>query len=200
MNLLKLSEEEKLILKITFNNIMKKLSDNYKKMYNRNKIDYDIKKDGKNKGQWGYYITNNLYELMYELQKNNINSLFDLGAGVGHLVLLLNSFGINAKGIEIEEELVNRSKLLINNITQNDIFNLTQNDMNKDESLYFWDPFYDKVLIEKFVKHLENIMIKDQLIVFQNVKISKYLLNSKSFKLISTDDNELPSIYVMRKL
>jgi len=198
MNLLKLSEKEKIITKNILNNVIESLIINYNQLYLYDKNIYK-KKTGENIGQWGYYITNNLYELMYELQKNNINKVFDLGAGVGHLIMLLNSFGFKVRGIEIEQELVNRSKLLTNRIKLNDVFNLTQNDMNKNEALYYWDLFYDKILIEKFIKHLETIMIKDQLIVFKRGTIKKYLLNSKFFKLVSTD-SEIPSIYIMRKL
>lgn len=133
---------------------------------NKSHLDYTIKEEGPNKGQFGYYINKKMGSFIEKMLNHNIKSVMDLGAGYGHFVAVASKFLDYSCGIEIEEELISKSRLT-RDIEHKDIFDLTKEDVKEIEALYFYEPFHSKDLSEKFVEHLMLIMYEGQKIFYR---------------------------------
>lgn len=71
------------------------------------------------KGFWGASITDEVFQAFTKIRLERFKKFFDLGAGDGKVVLIASLFSQNAKGMEIDKELVehaNRIKLSLNHI------------------------------------------------------------------------------------
>ena len=91
------------------------------------------------------------------------------------------------KGYEIEHELVEISKKYFNGfVEEKDIFKLTKTIIKKYQAIYFWEPFEDNILCQKFIKFLEKKCSKGQIIIYYcSGHIKNYLDNSKQFKKLN---------------
>lgn len=166
------------------------------------KIDYKIKNEGENKGQFGYYISHSigaLYILMKRLKKITI---LDLGSGPGlinqifHIlekydnknIRILKDFQYERfkyTGFEIEDELVKIGVCNNNKIVKKNILTIVKKDVENHEIIYFYEPFAHKKLAEQFVKNLEKVLIKDQIIIYHQVGwIESFLRQSDKFKYV----------------
>ena len=143
--------------------------------FKRNKEIYHKKSNG----QWGYYINPHFDQVVEYLNEKNLKKVIDLGAGEGHVIELLNDMGFQAKGYEIEDELIEQyhQKFNKDNIIKKDIMFLTTDDIKDFEVIYFYDPFRDLELKKNFLIYITNIVIPDQTIIYKHEKdrIKNYL-------------------------
>ena len=180
------------------------ISQLYKKLRNvyKNDIDYQPKTIGKNKGQYGYYISEYCGSLVILMKRLKLKSLLDLGSGPG---LILNPIKRNVPhsrcvGYEIEEELVNiGNSISYLPILRKDILKITKEDIKDFQVIYFWEPLKDEVLAKKFVENLSKIVIPNQIICYkpagfiynflrQNSKFTEIKdLHSYSFQIFITN-------------
>ena len=136
-------------------------------------LHYTSKREGKNKGQFGYYFNSHLIDLLLFMWEYNLKSIVDLGAGVGHLIMILYEFGFSVGGYEIEKDLIlegikiHQSHILENCLKEKDILILTKIDLRQFEVIYFWEPFSDERLVKKFVDNLISRMKKNQYIAYR---------------------------------
>jgi protein-L-isoaspartate O-methyltransferase len=153
------------------------------------KLYYVIKHEDSNKGQFGYYISNTAYQICELLGKYNCKTLVDLGAGSGVLTSILNhitDYNIRCEGIEIENSLVNVGELIPKSyVRYGDILDPNLN-ISKFDAIYFWEPFADPKLAEKFVKNLEVITRKGQYIFYLSDRFFtvKLLNESDKFRIL----------------
>ena len=161
------------------------------------------KNAGKNKGQYGFYFTQPHIILdVYDIMKlTNKIKFIDLGCGIGLMQNALKDyFGIHfADGYEIEPSLIQFAKEYLNetHITQKDILTLTAKDIKNYNAIYFWEPLYDDVLCKAFVKNLEKIVNKDQIIIYNSAgKIRDHFEKSKHFELTL----QKSPLYVYKKI
>lgn len=126
----------------------------------------------KGNGQWGYYVNEDFGDVVNYMNEHNLTSLVDLGAGEGHIVELLNDMGYNAKGYEIEEELIDKyhENFSRNNVFQKDVMDITKEDIEDFQVIYMYQPFSDRTLLKKFLHRLINEMNVDQTIVYKDEK------------------------------
>jgi len=68
------------------------------------------------KGFWGVSITDEVYEAMRKIRIDRFRTFFDIGAGDGKVVILASLFGLDAKGMEIDEELVDHANRIKRNL------------------------------------------------------------------------------------
>lgn len=61
-------------------------------------------------GFWGGSVLTEVFELFKRLNLSEKRSLVDLGSGDGRVVLAASLFGVNATGVEIDEELHNKAR------------------------------------------------------------------------------------------
>jgi len=123
----------------------------------------------KGNGQWGYYLNVDIEKVIDYLNKNNLKTVVDLGAGEGHIVELLNEMGFQAKGYEIEDVLIENynKEFGKGNVTKKDIMYLTVEDIKEFEVIYFYQPFKDIGLMDNFLTNLKNVMT-NQTYIFQS--------------------------------
>lgn len=121
-----------------------------------------------NPGQYGYFINEYLSDIIIALDRFGVDLLVDLGAGVGHIVAALNYLGYQAKGIEIEKLLVEKSEDITSSVKQKDIFDLTKVDIVRSQVIYFWEPFNERELAKKFIIKLLKIMHVGQYIFYRS--------------------------------
>lgn len=148
---------------------------------------YKIKREGDNKGQFGYYITRRISSIVKILNRYNLTSFVDLGCGSGHLVKFLHhTLNYKTKGVEIEQTLVNDAQSCL--IQQGDILDPNL-DIKKFEAIYFWEPFENRKLAEKFVDNLEEITHKGQYIIYLcSGTIGLHLNNSNKFRKLQSEE------------
>lgn len=143
------------------------------------------KNSGDNKGQWGYIQSRGIGELIFLLNKLKIDSIIDLGSGAGILLSIIKAFNptIKTRGFEIEEELVNHSRISYGSpIYQKDILKITASDIRDHKALYFYEPLCDRDLCQKFVENLEQIVTDQYLIYKPAGAIAEFLHKSKVFE------------------
>jgi len=145
-------------------------------------INYREKSKGPNKGQYGYYINNQVEDIIFAIERLNINKTLDIGAGVGHVVAILRQLGFQIRGIENEPALFEKSRLITSNIFLKDFFETTKGYMSYYDAFYFWEPVFDEKLAERFVKHLSEVVGKDTHILYKcSGPIGFYLHRDPSF-------------------
>ncbi len=153
----------------------------------------DIKNSSEERqGEWGYYISDSfaVTDLVRLLRKYKVDSVIDLGCGVGHVVSILHHFGFHSTGIEIEPLLVDLGNRLANHIIKGDI--LQPFNIKKGEAVYFYEPFTtqftnnNELLHKKaklFVENLENTLPKDTMVFYNPAGcIGMLLTQSTKFK------------------
>lgn len=165
-----LTKEERNI-EVRINNIMYILESVYRIHMEKegDKIHYRVKEEGKNKGQYGYYISNYpgcLLTLINEIKKlrgTDFINILDLGSGAGLLMKIISSWdrGIVTKGYEIEDSLVRYANYHgMCNTIKKDILTLTTTDLEKQDILYFWEPLSERKLAKQFVDNLAKVAHK----------------------------------------
>lgn len=73
------------------------------------------------KGFWGVSLTDEVFEAFRKVRLERFRTFFDLGAGDGKVVMIASLFGPDAKGMELDDELVqhaNRIKARLSHIPQ----------------------------------------------------------------------------------
>jgi len=149
------------------------------------KISYTSKRTGKNKGQYGYFVTNGskASSLIKVIQELKIKSLCDLGAGAGILLQTLQQFSTCEKiiGYEIEDSLITLSKKYFDGrVIKKDLLKLTKRDLIEFDALYFWEPLESPELARKFVTQLEKSCKKGQYLIYNNSGSTGGILNASS--------------------
>lgn len=162
-----------------YNRSLDILIDFYKKLYQKydknghyinDQIHYNPKREGKNKGQWGYYINYAIGELLYTLDALKAKSILDLGSGSGILLYYIYKYSIpriDIMGYEIEQRLITiANKIIPNKTKKKNILTLRKSDIEKYDVIYFWEPLADRELAKKFVDNLTKIINKNQTIIY----------------------------------
>lgn len=138
---------------------------------NNNNIDYTVK-TGKNKGQYGYYVSKYCGCLAVLMKRLQLTSLLDLGSGPGLILNPIKRNIPNSKcvGYEIENDLVNIGNCISRlPILKKDILKITQEDIKDFQVIYFWEPLRDQQLAKRFVKNLSKIVVPNQVICYKRV-------------------------------
>lgn len=163
----------------------------------KSKVVRNVKREGENKGQYGYYISSWAGQLMILCQRLKITNVVDLGCGAHILGTVLNQLGnkyvcrggalteINMDGYEIEDELIEDAKryTYYNRVQKRDILKLTTADLEKYQAVYFWEPLANPKLAKKFVDNLEKVIPKGKYIFYVcDGAIGTYLDQSKRLK------------------
>lgn len=149
-----------------------------------------------------------LKKVMNNLQINDNDALFDMGAGLGSALLLFRYYGFKkVKGIELFKDIYdsaqkNISLLGIDNIEIINADASTYTDLDDYNYFFFYNPFQG-VTFEKAIKNIENSYKKERrkiTIIYANPYCHKYIVKNQIFKLkeqIETDfDCRLVNIYV----
>ncbi len=95
--------------------IKEEYDDFYKTLLSQGRL--PVKDTGK--GFWGASISDEVFEAFRKVKLERFRNFFDLGAGDGKVVLIASLFGPDAKGMEIDNELVghaNRIKARLSHI------------------------------------------------------------------------------------
>lgn len=139
-------------------------------------LHFTQKREGDNKGQWGYYINEDIGTIAEFMSVNKFKKIIDLGAGAGILVHVLRALSFQAHGYEIEDTLIEISNKINSDVVilKKDILTLIKKDIKDYECIYFWEPFCSEELSKKFIKNLTNIMKKNQHILYKPA--SPYLI------------------------
>ncbi len=170
----------------------------------------NIKYEGENKGQYGYYVSHCAGQLFVILHRMKIKSIIDLGCGAHILGNVLNHFGsrytrnsnlgieLNMEGYEIEEKLVKEANSMYfnQNVRRKDILKLESRDLNPYQAVYFWEPLADPKLAKQFVENLEKVMPPNKYIFYVCAgAIGTFLKESKRFKPVRNDTYSYIQIY-----
>jgi hypothetical protein len=153
------------------------------------KIMYRTKIDSYNKGQFGYYFNpNNVFELLKMCREYKIQSVIEIGSGLGVIGEILKKCNIAYKGIEIEKDLVDNSfdeRVILGNI-----FDQKQSFYAGYESAYFWECFNDEKLNKLFFQHLKKTIPVGFLLFYVTAGTSLFhlLKADKEFKEIERKD------------
>jgi hypothetical protein len=181
---------------------------------NNRKINHDGKLyKNKNNGEWGYCINLDFGEVATYMLENNLKTIIDLGAGIGHGIEILNTMGLQAKGYEIKDSLIKENAHFFGKkltmlganesltIEKKDIMNLTKNDIKDFEVIYLWQPFKDKILLNKFFINLFKIISLNQIILFKkdNILKEKYVKEKYLQQFTDTKIEEYGSLEVFKK-
>lgn len=156
-----------------------------------NKIMYRSKV-GNNEGQYGYYFNAyGLFSLIRACRNYKIESLIEIGSGLGIIGQILKQLNIEYKGIEIEEDLVkctcDRNPIL------GDIFNQTALFYKGATAIYMWECFYSDELNKKFYYHIKENLPLGYMIFYISAGslLGKLLKNDKEFKVLPSQDSIL---------
>ena len=154
---------------------------------------------GKGNGEWGYIINFHFGEVAAYMLENDFKTIIDLGAGVGHGIEILNLIGLEARGYENEDELIMENAKFFGKkltllggdesltIRKKDIMSLTTNDIKEFEVIYFWQPFKDEILLNKFLINLFEIISPNQTILFKKDNDSYYRKGNGNYLQQFTD-------------
>jgi len=165
----------------------------------RHKAD-NIYKD-KGNGEYGYHINRYFGHVFSYMLEHNLNSIVDLGAGVGHGIEILKIFGYKVKGFENEDQLIQENanifgkKVGMNKfgsvtIEKKDLRNLNKSDIEGFEIIYMWQPFKDKELLNSFLSKVINMIDSNQTILFRKSN-QKYYDGDNPFYLQQFTDKEI---------
>ena len=69
------------------------------------------------KGFWGASISDEVFEAFKKVKLERFKRFFDLGAGDGKVVMIASLFGPEAKGMEIDRELVEHANRIKSNLS-----------------------------------------------------------------------------------
>lgn len=150
-------------------------------------LNTEKRKDNENKGQWGYYLSQDIEKFLFIIDKLKTKSIVDLGSGPGLLLkaILLYNHKIKVKGYEIEDVFIEDSQLLDlqNQIFKQDILQLETKDIINCDTIFFYEPVADPKLAKQFVNNLSKIVIKGQWIIYNRAGyIGDNLDKNKRFK------------------
>jgi SAM-dependent methyltransferase len=167
-------------------------------------INFHAKVSGDNRGQWGYFVSRDVYPLLKLLERYNISSLCDLGSGVGIFLRALRDFAwfnLNVTGFEIEPLFVEIANDYFDVRTlKKNILLLKQEEIKEFEVLYIYEPFTSDEVRDNFFDNLLNIMVKGQLFFYKpaNSSVDKYfsLVGDHRIKLVE----DTIDFHVFRKL
>ena len=88
-----------------FNEIKAEYDNFYKGLMSQGRL--PIKDTGK--GFWGVSVSDEVFQAFKKIKIERFKSFFDLGAGDGKVVLLASLFGLDAHGMELDKELVDKA-------------------------------------------------------------------------------------------
>jgi len=186
--------------------------------YSENSLYYQPKQD---KAEYGYYINDDLGDIIIALSKYELNQIIDLGCGPGHIISFLQTFGYKVKGFEIEDQLITDHKISHPRsgnygeipIIKKNILTLTTKDLTirdpENCAIYFYEPLTSNDYrdgkpnddhIKSFVSNLVKQMSKGQYILYKCAgNISTYLYKEANNKNLEHIEN-LNSLIIYRKL
>ena len=149
-----------------------------------------VKHTGSHKGQFGYYFRyTNLRNVLILCRKHEIESIIEVGCGLGIVGQVLCDIGLKYKGIEIEEDLVKSGCLYTPRIVCGDIFDQKYRFYRGYKAVYFWECFSDAILNLKFYEHLKKYVPKETFIfhVPSGEGLTTFFRNGNIFKYLGTE-------------
>ncbi len=160
---------------------------------------------------YGYFISRTVSELYLLLNELKVNSLLDLGCGMGIILKILtqlSEFDEERKqrlilgGIEIDETLVKYSKLIYEyGVKQGDILKLSKEDIKGYDVIYMWEPLIYEEHIKKLHDDLFKLMDVNQKIIFcPGGRMISYFENSKYFKSYNSTNKNGARFLICEKL
>lgn len=113
-------------------------------------------------GFWGSSICNEVFEIFNRIKLHKYNNFIDLGSGDGRVVLIASLF-TNAKGIEIDKPLIEKSKQIAKELKLNAEFihgNFNEHDISSYDVVYsFPDTAINFGLQKKLMNELNGKFI-----------------------------------------
>lgn len=169
-----------------------------------NTLDYKVKLTGDNKGQFGYYVTEDVASIIGIMKAVKAKSILDLGSGPGLILKTIRTFTkFEVSGYDNERELVEIGNHILgyDTLKLKDILTVTTQDIGKFDVLYFWEPLRDRELCEKFVDNLSKVTVKDQYIIYKPAgSIAEYLHKVERFEKVELygQDNHMSYMRVYK--
>jgi glutamyl-tRNA reductase len=131
-------------------------------------------------GIWGVSLSKNVYDLFKKINLSKYKTFLDLGSGDGKVVLIASLFGINAVGIEYDEELYKKSVEIKNKLKLKCKFikgNFLKHDFSNYDIIFINpDQGFHKGLEDKLLKEL-----KGKLFVYNFVFEPRFLKKGKKY-------------------
>mgnify|MGYP001768811208 CR=1 FL=1 len=156
---------------------------------------------GINESEYGYCLGNKFNVIYYLIHKFNIESICDLGSGLGIGLYALKYYtGVKVKGYDNEELFVNYANSININTELKDITKLIRKDIKSYQVLYFYEPIRNKEISKIFIDNLVKRMIKNQYIFYECAgsmieHLSKHV-NCNTLQLVG----KIHGLYVFKKL
>tara|TARA_Y100000310_G_C20630848_1_gene788589 strand:- start:227 stop:766 length:540 start_codon:yes stop_codon:yes gene_type:complete len=144
--------------------IYKKIKEEYGQFYRSFLEKGELPMGKTEKGFWGYAIDDEVFEFFKKLDLSEFNSFIDLGSGDGKVALIASLFVNEAKGVEFDKELIQKSveiktKLGIKNVdfVRDDFHNL---DLSAFDIIFINpDQPVDRRLEEKLIREMKGKLI-----------------------------------------
>lgn len=164
-----------------------------------------------NKDEFGYYFNNNIHEVIIFMKLLKLTSVLELGAGAGLAMNLFEIFGFQAKGFEIEDELIKEYSILFarnrSSIIKKDILTLTKPDFKIDSKpasiIYLWEPFSSSSLQKQFAELLVSKMYKGQYLAYRFESMASHQVLDKEIheeRFISVPSGKFGAVSFFQKL
>jgi hypothetical protein len=133
------------------------------------------------KGIWGAAITGHIFEFFKQINLQKYKTLVDLGSGDGKVVLIASLFGVKAVGIEFDQDLIEISTKIRDELKlkaefiQGDFF---EHDLSKHDIIFINpDKGFEYKLENKLLKEMKP---KTKLFVYNNLFLPNILKRGKT--------------------
>ena len=134
---------------------------------------------------WSFFF---LQKIKKFVKKNKILKICDLGSGYGKIIYFFGIIGnYKIDGVELDKEIFNKSKFLINDnikIINKNILNYDL-DENKYQLLILNDPLKKLDDLENLIKYIASIKYSCHIVLI-NMTEDKYKIIKKNLKIIET--------------
>ena len=136
------------------------------------------------KGIWGTAITHHIFDFFQKikLQQYKNKQFIDLGSGDGKVVLIASLFGVNAAGIEFDNDLIKSSIKIRDELKLRAEFiqaDFLEHDLSKYDIIFINpDKGFHYKLEEKLIKEIKPTA---KLFVYNNIFVPRFLKRGKTY-------------------
>lgn len=112
----------------------------------------------------GEYAPNfQFWEVIMYMIENNLNSIVDLGAGIGHNLEMCRRLGMTVRGYETDVRLIHSA---FDFVTPLDVEQIKPEDIAGFDVVYAFGPTRNQKRNDEFVKHVRGILAPDQVFAY----------------------------------